>query len=247
MRAIIIDDEPNAVELLALRLAQKCPQIEVVAACTSSVKGVAAIIELRPDIVFLDIEMPQMNGFQVLEAVEDISFSLIFVTAYDKFALKAFRYSAIDYLLKPIETNELVEAIKKVEKHTQTSKEQVGLFKQQYSNNSKSFPDKIALPYQNGVTFVVVSEIIHCESDDNYTKFYLFDGQYFLVTKPLKEIQELLEEREFLRVHKQYLINLNQIKKFVKGEAAHVIMNNNKTIPISRLHKERLMEHFGWL
>jgi len=247
MKAIIIDDEPNAVELLTLRLTQKCPQIEVVAACTSSVKGVAAIRELRPDIVFLDIEMPQMNGFQVLEAVEDLSFSLIFVTAYDKFALKAFRYSAIDYLLKPIETNELVEAIKKVERHAQTSKEQVGLFKQQYANNAKSFPDKIALPYQNGVTFVVVSEIIHCESDDNYTKFYLQNGQCYLVTKPLKEIQELLEERAFLRVHKQYLINLNQIKKFVKGDGAHVIMANGQSIPVSRLHKEKLVAHFGWL
>ena len=247
MKAIIIDDEPNAVELLTLRLAQKCPQVEVVAACTSSVKGVAAIRELRPDIVFLDIEMPQMNGFQVLAAVEDIQFSLIFVTAYDKFALKAFRYSAIDYLLKPIETKELVEAINKAEKHAQTSKEQVGIFKQQYGSNSKTFPDKIALPYQNGVTFVNVDEIVCCESDDNYTKFYLFSGQCFLVTKPLKEIQELLEEREFLRVHKQYIINLNQIKKFVKGETPHVIMNNNRIVPISRLQKDRLMEYFGWL
>lgn len=247
MKAIIIDDEPNAVELLALRLAQKCPQVEVVAACTSSVKGVVAIRELHPDIVFLDIEMPQMNGFQVLAAVEDIQFSLIFVTAYDKFALKAFRYSAIDYLLKPIETNELMEAIRKVERHTQTTKEQVGLFKQQYSNDFKTLPDKIALPYQNGVAFVTIDDIIYCESDDGYTKFHLQDDQTYLVTKSLKDIQEMLEEGQFLRVHKQYLINLNQIKKFVKGEPAYVTMSNNRTVPISRMHKDRLVEHFGWL
>jgi two-component system LytT family response regulator len=245
MRAIIIDDEPDAVELLAIRLSQKCRQIEVVATCTSSIKGVAAIIELRPDVVFLDIEMPQMNGFQVLEAVEGIPFALIFVTAYDKFALKAFRYSAIDYLLKPIDSHELIQAIGKIEK--QTSKEQVNHLRNQYFNGPKTVPDKIALPYQNGVAFVKLSEILYCESDDNYTKFYLPDGQTYLVTKPLKEVQELLEEQGFLRIHRQYLINLNHIKKFVKGEGSYVIMTNGQSIPVSRLHKERLVEHFGWL
>jgi len=247
MKAIIIDDEPNAVDLLALRLAQIYPQIEVVAACTSSIKGVAAIREYHPDLVFLDIEMPQMNGFQVLEAVEDIPFSLVFVTAYDKFALKAFRYSAVDYLLKPIDTQELRQAIDKVEKQRKTSKEQVSHLRQQLSNIPKGFPEKIALPYQNGVTFVHLQEVVYCESDDSYTKFYLSDGQMYLVTKPLKEIQEILEGREFLRIHRQYLINLNHIKKFVKGEGAYVIMANGQSIPVSRLHKERLIEHFGWL
>ncbi|MFN8345968.1 MAG: LytTR family transcriptional regulator DNA-binding domain-containing protein [Spirosomataceae bacterium] len=247
MRAIIIDDEPDAVELLAIRLGQKCPQVEVVATCTSSVKGVATILELRPDVVFLDIEMPQMNGFQVLEAVEGIPFALIFVTAYDKFALKAFRYSAIDYLLKPIDSIELVQAVSKIEKQKQTSKEQVTHLRNQYFGGAKTVPDRIALPYQNGVAFVKLSEILYCESDDNYTKFYLPDGQSYLVTKPLKEVQELLEERGFLRIHRQYLINLDHIKKFVKGEGSYVIMTNGQSIPVSRLHKERLVEHFGWL
>ena len=247
MRAIIIDDEPDAVELLAIRLTQKCPQVDVVATCTSSVKGVAAIIELRPDVVFLDIEMPQMNGFQVLEAVEGIPFALVFVTAYDKFALKAFRYSAIDYLLKPIDSNELMQAISKIEKQKQTSKEQVSHLRNLYSNNSKVFPDKIALPYQNGVTFVSLKDVIYCESDDSYTKFFLNDGQHYLVTKSLKEIQELLEDRGFLRIHRQYLINLDHIKKFYKGEGSYIIMSNNQSIPVSRLHKERLSEQFGWL
>jgi two-component system LytT family response regulator len=247
MRAIIIDDEPDAVELLAIRLTQKCPQVDVVATCTSSVKGVAAIIELRPDVVFLDIEMPQMNGFQVLEAVEGIPFALVFVTAYDKFALKAFRYSAIDYLLKPIDSNELIQAISKIEKQKQTSKEQVSHLRNLYSNNSKVFPDKIALPYQNGVTFVSLKDVIYCESDDSYTKFFLNDGQHYLVTKSLKEIQELLEDRGFLRIHRQYLINLDHIKKFYKGEGSYIIMSNNQSIPVSRLHKDRLSEQFGWL
>jgi two-component system LytT family response regulator len=117
LRAIIIDDEPNAVGLLDLRLSQHCPQIQVVGTFTSSLEGLQAIFNLQPDVLFLDIEMPQMNGFQLLEAVANLSFSLIFVTAYDRFALKAFRYSAVDYLLKPIDTQELIEAVSKVEKH----------------------------------------------------------------------------------------------------------------------------------
>ncbi|MBD2702756.1 LytTR family transcriptional regulator DNA-binding domain-containing protein [Spirosoma sp. BT702] len=247
LKAIIIDDEPNAVGLLALRLSQHCPQVDVVASCTNSHKGIQAILDYRPDIVFLDIEMPQMNGFQLLEAVGGISFSLVFVTAYDKFALKAFRYSAIDYLLKPIDTQELIQAVARVEKQQKTAPEQLEALKQQFNNPGKPFPDRIALPYQNGVSFVNLKDILYCEADDNYTKFYLVDGQHHLVTKPLREIQDLLEERDFLRIHRQFLINLSHIKKFVKGEGSYVVMSNQQTIPVSRAQKDRLMERFGWL
>lgn len=247
IRAVIIDDEPNAVGLLALRLSQHCPNVEVVASCTNSNKGVQAILDHRPDLVFLDIEMPQLNGFQVLEAVAGVSFALVFVTAYDKFALKAFRYSAVDYLLKPIDTQELIQAVQRVEKHQKTAPEQFEHLKQQFSNLGKSLPDRIALPYQNGVAFVDMKDILYCESDDNYTKFHLSDGQHYLATKSLRDIQDLLEERDFLRVHRQYLINLSHIKKFVKGEGSYVVMSNQQTIPVSRAQKDRLMERFGWL
>lgn len=245
-RTIIIDDEPNAVGLLALRLQQHCPQVEVVASCTSSHKGVQAILDHRPDLVFLDIEMPQMNGFQLLEAVGGVAFSLVFVTAYDKFALKAFRYSAVDYLLKPIDTQELIQAVNRVEKQQKTGPEQVEHLKQQLST-TKPLPDRIALPYQNGVTFVDIKNIIYCESDDNYTKFFVTDGQHYLVTKSMRDMQELLEERDFLRVHRQYIINLNHIKKFVRGEGNYLIMSNQQSIPVSRAQKDRLVERFGWL
>lgn len=247
VRAILIDDEPNAVGLLALRLSQHCPQVDVVASCTNSHKAVQAILDHRPDLVFLDIEMPQMNGFQLLEAVAGVSFSLVFVTAYDKFALKAFRYSAVDYLLKPIDTQELIQAVHRVEKQHKTAPEQIDHLKSQLGTHGKNLPDRIALPYQNGVAFVDMKDILYCESDDNYTKFHLGDGQYHLVTKSLREIQELLEERDFLRVHRQYLINLNHIKKFVKGEGSYVVMSNLQSIPVSRAQKDRLMERFGWL
>lgn len=247
MKAVIIDDEPNAVELLILRLAQCCPQVEVAEGCTSSVKGVAAIRRHQPDVVFLDIEMPQMNGFQVLEAVEDLSFALIFVTAYDRFALKAFKYSAIDYLLKPIDTQELTRAVKRVEKQLPTQKEQVQHLKAQLGQLGKPLPGKIALPYQNGVTFVELKDVIYCESDSSYTTFHLTDGKHYLVTKPLREIQEMLEERGFLRIHRQYIINLDHIKKFFKGEGSYLVLTNGQSIPVSRQHRERLIEQFGWL
>lgn len=247
LHAIIIDDEPNAVGLLSLRLSQCCPHIDVVATCTNSQKGVEAIRAHRPDLVFLDIEMPQMNGFEVLQAVAGIPFSLVFVTAYDKFALKAFRYSAVDYLLKPIDTQELIQAVERVEKSQKTAPEQIDHLRGQLVSTTKTLPDRIALPYQNGVAFVNLGDILYCESDDNYTKFYLADGQQYMATKPLRDIQELLEERDFLRVHRQYLINLNQIKKFVKGEGNYVVMANGQSIPVSRTQKDRLMERFGWL
>ena len=247
MKAIIIDDEPNAVDLLALRLKQHCPQVEVVATFTSSVKGAAAIREHEPDVVFLDIEMPQMNGFQLLESVEGISFSLIFVTAYDRFALKAFKYSAIDYLLKPIEISELVRAVGRAEKQQQTSQEQIDHLRQQFTNSNRALSDKMALPYNNGLTFVKVTEIIYCETDGNYTKFHLIGGQSCLMTKPLKEVQDLLEERGFVRIHRQYLINLEHMKKFHRGDGGYIIMSNDDVIPVSRQQKERLVEQFGWL
>lgn len=247
IRAIIIDDEPNAVGLLELRLAQSCPQVKVIASCTSSHEGVKAILEHGADVVFLDIEMPQLNGFQVLEAVSHLRFSLVFVTAYDKFALKAFRYSAVDYLLKPIDTNELIQAVARVTHNIRTMPEQVQHLRQQFNNPAQGFPDRIALPYQNGVAFIHMKEILYCEADNHYTKFHLQDGHYHLAMKPLRDVEELLQERGFLRVHRQYLINLSHIRKFVKGEGCYLVMSNQETIPVSRLQKDRLLEQFGWL
>ncbi|MCC5613094.1 LytTR family transcriptional regulator DNA-binding domain-containing protein [Nostoc sp. CHAB 5834] len=247
LHAIIIDDEPNAIGLLTIRLSQHCPQVKVVAACTKSHQGIQAILDYRPDLVFLDIEMPQLNGFQVLDAVSEVSFALIFVTAYDQFALKAFRYSAIDYLLKPLVPQELVNAVQRVEKSRKLVPEQMEHLKQQLYNPIKTLPDRIALPYQNGVTFVELKEILYCESDDSNTKFFLTNGLHYLVTKPLKDIQELLEEREFLRIHRQFVINLNQIKKFVRGEGCYIVMTNGQSIPVSRSRRDQLLERFGWI
>lgn len=244
MKVIIIDDEPDCVKLLSLQLKMYCPEAEVVAECTESEEGLRQIQLLSPDVVMLDIEMPVMNGFQLLDALDAINFSLIFVTAYDKFAVRAFRYAAIDYLLKPIDAKELIEAVKKVTRIQKITEQQLLQLKQQYN---KPHIDKIALPFQNGVSFVLLKDILYCESDNNYTRFFMLDGQKYLITKTLREVQELLEEQHFLRVHRQYIINLDQIKKFIRGEGCYVILSNELNIPVSRSQKDKLIERFGWV
>ncbi len=247
LKAIIIDDEPDCVKLLALQLKMYCPQVQVVAECTESELGYTKIKELQPDLVFLDIEMPVMNGFQLLEKLGDIQFSLVFVTAYDQFAVKAFRFSALDYLLKPIDGKDLKAAVEKAEKRSWPQTQQLSLLKQQLQNGDKVLPDKIALPYQNGVTFAEIKNVVYCESDNNYTRIHTVDGSKYMVAKTLGDIQEVLEERNFLRVHRQYLINLNHIKKYVRGGGNYVILSNNQSIPVARNQKEKLIEKFGWL
>lgn len=246
LNAIIIDDEPDNVQLLSLQLSMYCPQVKVIAECTKSEDGLAAIKYHNPDVVFLDIEMPRMNGFELLQQVGSIDFSLVFVTAYDKFAVKAFRYSAVDYLLKPIDIRELQDAVKKIEKKLNIQPDQIEHLKQQF-DSKKIMPDKFALPYQNGVTFVALSDILYCEADGNYTQIKIITGQQYIISKTLREIQDILEERNFLRIHRQYIVNLNYIKKYVKGEGNYLVLQNDLTIPISRSHKERLIERFGWL
>ena len=247
LKAIIIDDEPDCVKLLALQLKMYCPQVQVVAGCTESETGYLKIKELLPDIVFMDIEMPVMNGFQLLEKIGSIQFSLVFVTAYDQFAVKAFRFSALDYLLKPIDGKDLKAAVEKAEQRHWPQPQQFNLLKEQLHGGTKNLPDKIALPYQNGVIFAEIKNVIYCESDNNYTRIYTVDGKKYLVAKTLGDIQEVLEERNFLRIHRQYLINLSHIKKYVRGDGNYVIMSNDQSIPVARNQKERLVERFGWL
>ena len=247
MKAIIIDDEPDCVKLLALQLKMSCPQVAVVAECTSAEQGIRAIREFMPDMVFLDIEMPKTNGFQLLEALGDIDFAVVFVTAYDKFAVKAFKYSAVDYLLKPTDTKDLQTAVMRVERSRKVDSRQLELLKQCLITSTKTFPEKIALPHQDGVIFVELKQVLYCESDNNYTRFHLINGHKYLVSKTLRDVQETLEERNFLRISRQHLVNLDQITKFVKGDGSYVVMSDGHTITVARSQKEKLVERFGWL
>ncbi|MEZ4772164.1 MAG: LytTR family DNA-binding domain-containing protein [Bacteroidia bacterium] len=244
MKAIIIDDESDAVEALHITLMETCPEVAVAGKFTDSVKGLASIRATDPDLVFLDIEMPKMNGFQLLEELGDFRFNLIFTTAYDRFAVKAFRFSAIDYLLKPINPEELKSAVEKAGQKFLTEKKQLELLRRQlYTQDSRRF-DKIALPYAHGYTFVELSDILYCESDSSYTRFYLATGEIYLITKTLGNVEEMLEGSDFFRIHKQYLVNMRRIQRYVRNDGGYVIMPNGVSIPISRSKRDEFSELF---
>lgn len=251
MRAIIIDDEPDNVRLLALQLTRHCPQVELVGQFTDSTDGLKAIQTLRPGLVFLDIEMPIMNGFQLLEKLVEINFHIVFVTAYDQYAVRAFRFSALDYLLKPIDSVDLIATVRRAENTARINPQQLDLMRQYYPANSVGpnapIKGRIALPHANGMVFVETKRIMYCEADSNYTRFHLQSGEVYIVTKTLGDVQEVLEVGDFVRVHRQFMVNLDHIQKLVKGEGTYLLMTNGVSIPVARQQKDRLMERFGWV
>jgi two-component system LytT family response regulator len=245
LKAIIIDDEPDCVQLMALQLKAHCPQVRVILQTTQPEEGLEAIRDMEPDLVFLDVEMPRMNGFSLLEKLEEISFSLIFVTAYNELALKAFRFSALDYLLKPINTAHLCEAVRKAEKRHRIDSRQLDMLRHQLKEGQ--LPSKIAVPFGGGVVFVDLKELVYCEADSNYTRLFLVNGKNYLLSKTLREVQGVLEERNFLRVHRQYLINLEHIKIYHKGDGSYLVMTGDVSLPVAKNQKDRLVQKFGWL
>ena len=251
MKALIIDDEPDNVRLLGLQLARHCPHVEIVGQFTDSTDGLRAILALRPGLVFLDIEMPVMNGFQLLERVGDITFHIVFVTAYDQYAVRAFRFSALDYLLKPIDTVDLIATVRRAETTSRINPQQLELMRQYYPTGTAgvglSVKGRIALPHASGMVFVDTNQILYCEADSNYTRFHLEGGEHYMVSKTLGAVQEVLESRNFVRVHRQYMVNLDHIQKLVKGEGTYLVLTNGMSIPVARQQKDRLMERFGWV
>jgi len=243
LKTIIIDDEPDSVDLLELELAKSCPQVEVIATYNSSVKALKKIEALQPDLLFLDIEMPVINGFELLEKILHLNFSVIFITAYNQYALKAFRFNALDYLVKPIEASDLIEAVTKAEKKIKPTSAQLSLVQRQLRGEIAT---RIAIPGQNGISFIELNEIVFAEASNNYSKLILSDKRIFIVSKTLKDVQDVLEESHFLRVHRQYIINLNHVKQFNRNESI-LIMDNGDHLPIARNQKEKLIEKYGWL
>lgn len=242
IKAIIVDDEPNCCESLSALMERFCPQVKIAAIFYSAIEALPAIIELQPDIVFLDIEMPQMNGFDLLEKLQKINFRLIFTTSYDQYAIKAIRFSALDYLLKPIDREELQYAVKKaIESVDKPMPQQVEALLQKL-NHSANASQKIALPTMEGLQLITVEQIISCESERNYTTLYLKGKQKLVISRPLKEIEELLEEFGFMRVHHSHLVNLKEINKYIRGEGGYLIMSDGSSVDISRSKKESLLQ-----
>ena len=239
---IIVDDEKNSCEALQILINDCCPELHVVAICYSAEDALQKIKTLNPQLVFLDIEMPNMNGFQLLEHLPKIDFELIFTTSYDQYAIKAIKFSALDYLLKPVDREELQKAVQKVLKKVNGSiSQQLEILLQKVNQPSVSVK-RIALPTMQGLELVEINSIISCSSNSNYTEFYLADKKKILVSRTLKEIDELLEGYAFMRVHNSHIVNLNAITKYIKGEGGYLIMTDGSTVDVSRSRKEILMQ-----
>ena len=203
------------------------------------------LINIKPDLVFLDIEMPHMNGFDMLEQFDKLFFDVVFCTAYDQFAIKAFKYSALNYLLKPVDPEDLKETIRRIEERKSApSKEQIELLFQNIKQTVKPTVQRIALTTGDGMIFVPTQDILYCQAESNYTSVVLAGGKKILVSKVLKEIDEALSGPDFFRMHNSYLINLNQISKFVSGDGGYVIMDDGATVSISRSRRQEFMELF---
>jgi two-component system, LytTR family, response regulator len=244
MRAILIDDETNALDVLEIQLNHYCPHVTIVAKCAGGEAGVLAIRQHRPDLVFLDIEMPRVNGFDVLAQTNSIGYDVIFTTAYDQFALKAFKYAAVDYLLKPVDTDELQTAVQRaVNKKGQVGMEdKIKTLLEQFGAPPTALPQRIALPVGDSMQLFAPDDIVRCESDSNYTNVFLAAGKKVLLAKTLKEVEETLRGLHFFRVHQSHLININHVSKVVKGEGSYLTTSDGATIPISRNKKEAFLE-----
>lgn len=236
-KALIIDDEIDCRESLLKYLNQYCININVVAQSNCVSDGLQKIKEHSPDVIFLDVQMPDGSGFDLLSQLPSVDFNVIFVTAYDHFAIQAIKFSALDYLLKPVDPLLLIEAVNKIKNN------EAKHVKQKYQtliNNSKRF-EKIALPTMDGIVFINIKNIVRCQADRNYTKFYIDSGESFLVAKTLKEYDEMLCNLNFFRVHQSHLINLSFVKKYLKGEGGFIIMEDGSEITVARRRKEELL------
>lgn len=241
LRTIIVDDEEKARINLKSLLEEYCPAVQVVATEERILEAIRVIEANEIDLVFLDIEMQGESGFDLLERINDFDFDVIFVTAHDEYAIKAFKFSAIDYILKPINIDELIESVEKAR-----NKKEHLLDKERYDmmidnlKNRKGF-EKIALPTMDGLLFVDIKDIIRCESDDNYTNFFLTTGKHIMVSKTIKHFEDILTDHNFFRIHRSHIVNLNHIKKYIKGEGGYVIMSDETSVLVSRRKKEMFL------
>jgi two-component system LytT family response regulator len=250
LQVILIDDEQDALEMLEWQLRTHFPTVEVVALCSSADKGIEAIRQHSPQLVFLDIEMPVKNGFEVLQAFPVPGFEVIFTTAYNQFAIKAIKFAAFDYLLKPIDTDDLRSALERyARKQGGSIEDKVKALLSQYQPSpvQQPAPSRIALSTADGMLMVKPDAIVRCQSISNYTRIVLSDGKQPVISKTLKEVEETLHGNDFYRVHHSHLINLNHIRQYVKSDGGHVVMTDGETITIARNRKDGFMELFAKL
>lgn len=242
--ATIVDDEPDCCESLATLLQRYCAEVKILDICYSAASGLQSIKEHPPQILFLDIEMPFMNGFELLEKLGEVHFELIFTTSYDQYAIKAIRFSALEYLLKPIDREELQQSVQKaIKRNAAPLPQQLEMLLEKIKHPAIAI-NKIAIPTLEGFQLVLAESIIRCESESNYTFLFLKDKRKLIASRNLKDIEEMLEDYAFIRVHNSHLVNINEVEKYVKGEGGYLVMSDGAMVNVSRSRKELLLKKF---
>jgi two-component system LytT family response regulator len=242
IKAIIVDDELSAVKSLQWEIENFCKDIEICDSFTNPIEAISAINYLKPDCVFLDIEMPEMDGFQLLNNLKYRDFDLLITTAFDNYAIRAFKESAIDYLLKPIDTDDLLNAVSKIKRNKEKNILGTELKKVLANINQQTNYNKIQIPLAGKTIFVGIDDIIYCKSDGNYCEVYFKDGTKELLSKKIKEVAAFINHNNFFRVHNSYLVNINFIKEFIKSDGQYLVLENGVSIPISRSKKDALLK-----
>ena len=243
MRAILVDDEPDGIRTLKKLLELNCPEVEIVATCSSAADAISKLEEAKPDLVFLDVRMPGGSGIDMLAELSEIDFEVIFVTAHDEYMLQALQFSAVDYLMKPVDEDLLKEAVQRVEERLKGKKNSRQGEILLHNINKVGYPleMRLCLPTQKGFTIVKLEEIIYCEAQRSYTIFRLVNNKSIIISKPLFDYDKLLADTIFLRVHKSFLINLMHIKEYMRGEGGTVVMSDGMEVEISRRKKEQFL------
>jgi len=244
LKAIIIDDEWKGSIALKQKLIDYCPSVRVVAQANSGTEGLEAIRLHKPDLVFLDIEMPRMDGFEMLQQIENKNFNIVFTTAYDQYAIKAIKYAAFDYLLKPVDIEELRHCVDKITQQTQSNTGQKLKVLEENLHTEMSI-NKIAIPTGDGLLFFDISNIVHLEAQSNYTAIHFINHPKLIASRTLKEFDDLLPQHLFFRTHHSHIINLRYIKRYIKGDGGTIEMQNGEHVDLARRKKEEFLRLIG--
>src|SRR4030095_13752115 len=244
--AVIIDDEPKNVKLMRSILNEFCPEVHLIGDANNTNDGKELIQQKKPELVFLDIEMPYGNGFDLLNAVMPVDFEVIFVTAFDKYMLQALKYSALDYLLKPVNIDDLKRSVQNAELRIRKNSinQQLGVLLENLKKKESGLK-KIAVPSADGFDFVLVDDIIRCEAQGAYTRIHVKNSKKILVSRPLKDYESILPEEIFFRIHNSHLVNLNYIKKYNRGRGGFIELDDGTIIEVATRRKDEFLQRFG--